>query len=135
MAASVEALIALTGAYHDAIGSRDRNNRTPLHFALSNAGRPASPGAVRLLLELDPSSRQQQRRVAPTSCVLAEFSHTLRRERGILPTVPVFKSVWSTCLMQTQTPLPIFSRLFNRFRNGCKSELLCCHQRQASFSQ
>lgn len=72
----------MTGAYHDAIGSRDRNNRTPLHFALSNAGRPASPGAVRLLLELDPSLANSNGGSLPLR-VLAEFSQTLRREGNL----------------------------------------------------
>jgi hypothetical protein len=43
----------LTDAYHDAITTNDRRGRTPLHFALSNAGRKAAPAAVRLLLSLN----------------------------------------------------------------------------------
>ena len=77
--ASDEALYVLTAAFQDAIGARDRNNRTPLHFALSNAGRPASPGAVRHLLELDPSLANSNGGSLPLR-VLAEFSQTLRRE-------------------------------------------------------
>lgn len=43
----------MTDAYHDAITTNDRRGRTPLHFALSNAGRKAAPAAVRLLLSLN----------------------------------------------------------------------------------
>lgn len=71
----------MTGAHNPAIGSRDRNDRTPLHFALSNAGRPASPGAVRHLLELDPRLANSNGGPLPLR-VLAEFSHTLRFEIG-----------------------------------------------------
>lgn len=39
----------------EAIRTRDSRKRTPLHFALSNAGRKTVPAAVRLLLSLDPS--------------------------------------------------------------------------------
>lgn len=53
--ATEEALFVLTEKHHDAIRTRDQDNRTPLHFALSNAERKTSPGAVRHLLELDPS--------------------------------------------------------------------------------
>eukprot|EP00549_Striatella_unipunctata_P010752 CAMPEP_0118690736 /NCGR_PEP_ID=MMETSP0800-20121206/10283_1 /TAXON_ID=210618 ORGANISM="Striatella unipunctata, Strain CCMP2910" /NCGR_SAMPLE_ID=MMETSP0800 /ASSEMBLY_ACC=CAM_ASM_000638 /LENGTH=762 /DNA_ID=CAMNT_0006588423 /DNA_START=46 /DNA_END=2334 /DNA_ORIENTATION=- len=45
-----EALYVLIEAFADAIGTTDRKERTPLHFALSNAENPASPSAVRLLL-------------------------------------------------------------------------------------
>lgn len=69
----------MTAAHRDAIGTRDRNKRTPLHFALSNAGRPASPGAVRHLLELDQRLANSNGGPLPLR-VLAEFSHTLRRE-------------------------------------------------------
>ena len=69
----------MTGAHQGAIGARDGSNRTPLHFALSNAGRPASPGAVRHLLELDPSLANSNGGSLPLR-VLAEFSQTLRRE-------------------------------------------------------
>jgi hypothetical protein len=43
----------LTDAYPDAITTVDNRDRTPLHFALSNAGRAAAPAAVRLLLSLN----------------------------------------------------------------------------------
>eukprot|EP00977_Amphora_coffeiformis_P016853 scaffold5337_cov167-Amphora_coffeaeformis.AAC.9 len=51
--ASEDVLFALTDAYPDAIRTRDNRKRTPLHFALSNAGRKTVPAAVRLLLNLD----------------------------------------------------------------------------------
>jgi hypothetical protein len=43
----------LTDAYPEAIKTKDRRDRTPLHFALSNAGRSTVPSAVRLLLSLN----------------------------------------------------------------------------------
>lgn len=43
----------LTDAYPEAIKTKDRRHRTPLHFALSNAGRKTVPSAVRLLLGLN----------------------------------------------------------------------------------
>ena len=76
--ASQESLIVLTDAHRPAIGTRDRSGRTPLHFALSNAGRPASPGAVRHLLDLDPKLANSNGGPLPLR-VLAEFSQTLRR--------------------------------------------------------
>lgn len=42
--------MVLTPAYDKAITTTDRFGRTPLHFALSNAGRESAPAAVRLLL-------------------------------------------------------------------------------------
>jgi hypothetical protein len=53
--ASEEVLLVLTDAYPEAITSRDKRHRTPLHFALSNAGRKTVPSAVRLLVSLDRS--------------------------------------------------------------------------------
>ena len=50
--ASEDSLYVLTDAYDKAITTMDRFGRTPLHFALSNAGRKAAPAAVRLLLSL-----------------------------------------------------------------------------------
>ena len=46
-------MLVLTDAYLNAIAHRDRKGRTPLHFSLSNAGRPAASSAVRLLLGLN----------------------------------------------------------------------------------
>lgn len=51
--ASEEVLYVLTDAFPDAIKTKDRRHRTPLHFALSNAGRKTVPAAVRLLLSLN----------------------------------------------------------------------------------
>ena len=51
--ASEEVLFALTDANPEAIRACDSRKRTPLHFALSNAGRKTVPAAVRLLLNLD----------------------------------------------------------------------------------
>jgi hypothetical protein len=51
--ASEEVLYVLTDAYAEAIQTKDRRQRTPLHFALSNAGRRTVPAAVRLLLSLN----------------------------------------------------------------------------------
>jgi hypothetical protein len=48
-----EILYVLTDTYPEAITTKDINERTPLHFALSNAGRRAAPSAVRLLLSLN----------------------------------------------------------------------------------
>mmetsp|Transcript_50526 Transcript_50526/g.152217 ORF Transcript_50526/g.152217 Transcript_50526/m.152217 type:complete len:851 (-) Transcript_50526:98-2650(-) len=48
--ASEEALHILTDGNVDSITATDRKGRTPLHFALGNADRPASPAVVRLLL-------------------------------------------------------------------------------------
>ena len=79
--ASEESLFVLTDAHRPAIATRDRNARTPLHFALSNAGRPASPGAVRHLLDLDPKLANSNNGPLPLR-VLAEFSHTLRKSHS-----------------------------------------------------
>ncbi len=51
--ASEEALYVLTDSHIDAITTQDDRGRTPLHFALSNAGNKAAPAAVRLLLSLN----------------------------------------------------------------------------------
>ena len=44
----------LTDRWPEAIIATDKLGRTPLHFALSNAGREAAPAAARLLLSLRP---------------------------------------------------------------------------------
>mmetsp|Transcript_21836 Transcript_21836/g.31621 ORF Transcript_21836/g.31621 Transcript_21836/m.31621 type:complete len:778 (+) Transcript_21836:125-2458(+) len=49
-----EALHVLTDNNADSITQTDRNGRTPLHFALGNADRQASPNVVRLLLAQNP---------------------------------------------------------------------------------
>lgn len=53
--ATEEALKALTDDHVDTIAAPDSKGRTPLHFALGNADRPASPGVVRLLLSRNPA--------------------------------------------------------------------------------
>lgn len=57
----------------------DVKNRTPLHFALSNAGRKASPGAVRHLLTLDRRLVNSIRGGPLPLRVLSEFAYTLRK--------------------------------------------------------
>ena len=57
----------------------DVKNRTPLHFALSNAGRKASPGAVRHLLTLDRRLVNSVNGGPLPLRVLSEFAHTLRK--------------------------------------------------------
>jgi hypothetical protein len=51
--ASEEVLYVLTDVHSEAITCQDKRGRSPLHFALSNAGRKAAPSAVRLLLSLN----------------------------------------------------------------------------------
>jgi len=53
--ATEEALKALTDDRVDTIAAPDSKGRTPLHFALGNADRPASPNVVRLLLSRNPA--------------------------------------------------------------------------------
>jgi len=72
--ASGEALYVLTGAHNEGIRARDRNSRTPLHFALSNAGNESSPTAVQHLLELDPDLSNSNGGSLPLR-VLAGFAH------------------------------------------------------------
>mmetsp|Transcript_32659 Transcript_32659/g.75145 ORF Transcript_32659/g.75145 Transcript_32659/m.75145 type:complete len:816 (-) Transcript_32659:1052-3499(-) len=76
--ASEEALYVLTDAYLAAAATHDQNGRTPLHFALSNAGRAASPGAVRHLLDLDKNLANSNNGPLPLR-VLAEFSKTVAK--------------------------------------------------------
>ncbi len=45
----------LTEAYPGGVASKDRFGRVPLHYSLSNAGKPNAPEAVRLLLASEPS--------------------------------------------------------------------------------
>eukprot|EP00546_Thalassionema_frauenfeldii_P005751 CAMPEP_0178908096 /NCGR_PEP_ID=MMETSP0786-20121207/7733_1 /TAXON_ID=186022 /ORGANISM="Thalassionema frauenfeldii, Strain CCMP 1798" /LENGTH=853 /DNA_ID=CAMNT_0020579961 /DNA_START=13 /DNA_END=2574 /DNA_ORIENTATION=+ len=76
--ASEEALLVLTGAHYEGIRACDRNNRTPLHFALSNAGREASPMAVKHLLDLDPDLVNGNDGGSLPLRVLADFAHKFR---------------------------------------------------------
>jgi len=73
-----ESLFVLTAAYNVAISVQDLSGRTPLHFALSNAGRKASPGAVRHLLKLDNKLANSNGGPLPLR-VLAEFSRNLKK--------------------------------------------------------
>ena len=75
--ASEEALYVLTDACDDAITTTDRYGRTPLHFALSNAGRSAAPSAVRLLLQLHKEVVNAVGDGPLPLRVLAEFANTV----------------------------------------------------------
>ena len=57
----------------------DRRGRTPLHFALSNAGRKAAPAAVRLLLSLNKHVVNASGGGPLPLRVLAEFAASLRK--------------------------------------------------------
>ncbi len=53
--ATEEFLRILIEAHPAGVASRDRFGRVPLHYSLSNAGKPNAPEAVRLLLTVDSS--------------------------------------------------------------------------------
>ena len=53
--ATEDFLRILTEAYPAGVASKDRFGRVPLHYSLSNAGKPNAPEAVRLLLASEPS--------------------------------------------------------------------------------
>ena len=57
----------------------DRLGRTPLHFALSNAGRKAAPSAVRLLLSLHKEIVNATGAGPLPLKVLAEYAETVRK--------------------------------------------------------
>jgi ankyrin repeat protein len=78
--ASEEALYVLTDAYLDAITTPDRRGRTPLHFALSNAGRKAAPAAVRLLLSLNRELVNSMNGGPLPLRVLAEYAATIKKD-------------------------------------------------------
>ncbi|KAG7351184.1 ankyrin repeat domain protein [Nitzschia inconspicua] len=78
--ASEEALYVLTDAYSDAITTPDRRGRTPLHFALSNAGRKASPAAVRVLLSLNEDQVNSMNGGPLPLRVLSEYAATLKED-------------------------------------------------------
>ena len=73
-------LYVLTEAYPDAITARDSRHRTPLHFALSNAGRKTVPAAVRLLLSLNKSIVNSINDGPLPLRVLAEYAQTVRND-------------------------------------------------------
>ena len=54
--ATEEGLRILIDDHAETIAAVDHRGRTPLHFALGNADRPASPGVVALLLSRSPSA-------------------------------------------------------------------------------
>ncbi len=77
--ASEEALYVLTDAHDEAIVTMDRLGRTPLHFALSNAGRKAAPAAVRLLLSLHREIVNSSSGGPLPLKVLAEYAISMRK--------------------------------------------------------
>ncbi|GAX19398.1 hypothetical protein FisN_4Lh378 [Fistulifera solaris] len=78
--ASEEVLYVLTDAYPEAIQTKDKRDRTPLHFALSNAGRKSVPSAVRLLLSLNREIVNSVDNGPLPLRVLAEYASTVRTE-------------------------------------------------------
>jgi hypothetical protein len=71
--------MVLTDANRDAITTVDRKGRTPLHFALSNAGRKAAPAAVRHLVNLNKNLVNSIRGGPLPLRVLSEFAATVRK--------------------------------------------------------
>lgn len=78
--ASEEVLYVLTDAYPEAIKTKDKRDRTPLHFALSNAGRRTVPSAVRLLLSLNRDIVNSLDGGPLPLRVLAEYAATIKNE-------------------------------------------------------
>jgi ankyrin repeat protein len=78
--ASEEVLYVLTEACPEAINAKDKRERTPLHFALSNAGRKTVPAAVRLLLSLNREIVNSIDNGPVPLRVLAEYAATIKRE-------------------------------------------------------
>jgi hypothetical protein len=72
----------LTDAHYDGITTMDRRGRTPLHFALSNAGRKATPAAVRLLLSLNKKLVNSVNSGPLPLRVLSEFAVTVPRDQN-----------------------------------------------------
>lgn len=70
----------MTDASPNAITTNDRRGRTPLHFALSNAGRKAAPAAVRLLLSLNRDLVNSVGGGPLPLRVLAEFAATVKND-------------------------------------------------------
>ncbi|GKY96190.1 hypothetical protein MPSEU_000578900 [Mayamaea pseudoterrestris] len=80
--ASEEVLYVLTDAFPEAIESKDKRDRTPLHFALSNAGRKTVPSAVRLLLGLNPRIVNSIDKGPLPLRVLLEYAVTIKTEQA-----------------------------------------------------
>lgn len=78
--ASEEVLYVLTDAYPEAIQTKDKRGRTPLHFALSNAGRKTVPAGVRLLLSLNRDIVNANDKGPLPLRVLAEYAATIKVE-------------------------------------------------------
>jgi hypothetical protein len=78
--ASEEVLYVLTDAYGEAIETEDRCRRTPLHFALSNAGRKTVPAAVRLLLGMNKKHCQQRRQWPAPAPFLSDYTATIKND-------------------------------------------------------
>jgi hypothetical protein len=73
-------LYVLTDSYPEAIQTKDKRDRTPLHFALSNAGRKTVPSAVRLLLSLNRDIVNSLNKGPLPLRVLAEYAATIKIE-------------------------------------------------------
>lgn len=80
-------MYVLTEAYPEGLTTKDRRLRTPLHFSLSNAGRKASPSAVRLLLSLNKDVVNNRDGGILPLRVLAEFSRTVTNQKEVHPNV------------------------------------------------
>jgi hypothetical protein len=70
----------LTEACEEAITAVDKRRRTPLHFALSNAGRKTVPSAVRLLLSLNQDIVNSIDNGPLPLRVLAEYAHAIKSD-------------------------------------------------------
>jgi hypothetical protein len=80
--ASEEVLYVLTEAFPEAMEAKDERERTPLHFALSNAGRKTVPSAVRLLLSLNPRIVNSINKGPLPLRVLAEYAGTIKTDQA-----------------------------------------------------
>lgn len=78
--ATEESLYVLTESHLDAATTMDRVGRTPLHYALSNAGRKTAPVAVRLLLGLDKNLVNSIGGGPLPLQFLAEYAATVKKE-------------------------------------------------------
>jgi hypothetical protein len=80
--ASEDVLYVLTEAYPEAIETKDQRERTPLHFALSNAGRKTVPSAVRLLLSMNTRIVNSIDKGPLPLRVLSEYAVTIKTEHA-----------------------------------------------------